>query len=60
MVIPLVILLCFTSGCEQEDDDELDEAQKAEISETIKQLTEEAFEAGRSNDLDKMFHAGIP
>ena len=38
----------------------IDEAQKAEISETIKQLTEEAFEAGRSNDLDKMFHAGIP
>ncbi len=54
-IIPLVFLLCFTFGCEQEDDDELDEAQKAEISETIKQLTEEAFKAGSSNDLDRMY-----
>ena len=55
MILPLVFLLCFTFGCQQEDDDEFDEAQKAEISETIKQLTKEAFEAGSSNDLDEMF-----
>lgn len=54
MILPLVFFLCFTVGCQQEDDDELDEAQKAEISETIKQLTEEAFELG-SRDLDEMF-----
>ena len=55
MVIPLAILLCFTFGCEQEDDDELDEPQKAKIVETIKKLTGEIFEAG-NRDLDEMYN----
>ena len=58
MIIPLVILLCFTFGCQKgeevAEEVTLDEAKKAEITETIKQLTEEAFEAG-SRDLDEMF-----
>ncbi len=58
MVIPLVILFCFTFGCQQgeevAEEVTLDEAKKAEITETIKQLTEKVFEAG-SRDLDEMF-----
>ena len=59
MIIPLVILLCFAFGCQKQAEEvaeevTLDEAKKAEITETIKQLTEKIFEAG-SRDLDEMF-----
>lgn len=54
MAITLLLLFCLTFGCQQ-GKVTLDEEQKAEITETVKQLTKEAFEAGSSNDLERMF-----
>ena len=58
MILPLVLVLCFTFGCKQgeevADEVTLDEAKKSEITETIKELTAEVFNAG-SRDLDEMF-----
>lgn len=58
MIIPLVILLCFTFGCQKgeevAEEATLDEAKKSEIAETIKELTAEVFNAG-IRDLDETF-----
>jgi len=54
LVISLCFLLCFSVSCQQ-GKVTLDESQKAEITETIKQLTKEIFEAGSNNELDRMF-----
>ncbi|MFC2161931.1 YybH family protein [Acidobacteriota bacterium] len=57
MNLLLVLVLCFTFSCKNGEEvvGELDEAQKAKISETVKQLSREAYEMGSSNDLDRMY-----
>lgn len=55
MILSLVFLICFSFSCQDKKEETLGEAQKAEIAETVKQLTKEAFEAGFNNELDRMF-----